>query len=83
MQFHIESFLNQIESKGFCNFLIENRIKSKPIRFDSPALAMLTSTMLKTFFFFSLEHSYVDDFLCIVFFSGGFDIAFSAFVSSL
>jgi hypothetical protein len=36
--FWIESISNRnrIESKGFCNILIENRIKLKPIWFDSP-----------------------------------------------
>ncbi len=31
-----KSTRNRIESKGFCNFSIENRIESKPTRFDSP-----------------------------------------------
>jgi hypothetical protein len=43
--YRIESFFesnrNRIKLKGFCNILIKNRIESKPIRFDSPAVSSL------------------------------------------
>jgi hypothetical protein len=45
--YQVESFFrsdqNRIKSKAFCNFLIKNQIKSKPIQFDSPGQRLVST----------------------------------------